>query len=389
MKNREINHVLEKMPRSGIRRIMDKAIEIDPSQQEIIHLEVGQPHEPTSKIICEAASKAALSGFTKYTQNAGFIDLRKAIKNKFEANKIHITEDNIFITPGATYAVSIAIGTLINHGDEVLVPDPGYPNFAAAVRHYGGIVKYYTLLEDNNFQIDFDNLKSLITNKTKLVIINSPSNPTGAVLSNEQIKKLVDFTLKNNLWLLSDEVYEAYVYSGSHVSPLSFPNTEHVVAVFSFSKSYNMTGLRVGYIVSKNKAVCDSLLKAQELYISSAPSISQMAALDALKYCDKEVEALKNKFQKKLKLALDLLGGDIGYIPQGAFYILIDISKTGLSSNDFADFLLKTEKVAVAPGITFGPTSDKYIRIALTAEMGPLEEGIKRIKRSLDKYKGV
>lgn len=390
MINKNINLVIHDMPRSGIRRIMDKAIELDPEQKEIIHLEVGQPQEPTSKLICDALSKAALDGFTKYTQNAGFLDLRRAIKNKLnDFDNIQVTEDNIFVTPGATYGVSIAVGTLINHGDEVLVPDPGYPNFSSVVRHYGGTVKYYTLEEKNGFQIDFDNLNSLVSDKTKLLIINSPSNPTGAVLSKNQIKKLVEFTAHNNIWLLSDEVYETYVYSGKHISPLSFPNYDHVIGVYSFSKTYNMTGLRVGYVVSKNKIVCNGLLKAQELYISCAPSISQMAAIDALKYGGKEVVSLKNKFQMKLNLALNLLGDDIKYIPQGAFYILIDISKTGLSSNEFADVLLETEKVAVAPGATFGPSADKYIRIALTAETKLLEEGIKRIKKILYTHKIV
>ena len=388
MGEKNINLIIDKIPRSGIRRIMDKAIELDPNQKEIIHLEVGQPQEPTSKIIRNAVSKAALNGFTKYTQNAGFLDLRLAIKEKLKKNNIFVTEDNIFVTPGATYGVSIAIGTLINHGDEVLVPDPGYPNFSAVVRHYGGVVKYYTLKEEEHFQINFDELKKLVTDKTKLIIINSPSNPTGAVLSQEKIKKLVDFTSKNNIWLLSDEVYESYVYSGEHVSPLSFSDSDHVIGIYSFSKSYNMTGLRVGYIVSKNEGVCAGLLKAQELYISSAPSVSQMAAITTLKFCDDEMENLKNKFKTKLNTALEILGNNINYVPEGAFYILINISKTGLSSNEFADILLEKEKVAVAPGITFGPTSNKYIRVALTAEIALLREGLKRIKKCLYEHGG-
>jgi aspartate aminotransferase/aminotransferase len=298
-----------------------------------------------------------------------------------------VKEDNIFVTPGATYGVSITVGTLINHGDEVLVPDPGYPNFAAITRHYGGIVKHYTLREEDNFQIDFDEIKKLVTDKTKLIIINSPSNPTGAVLSSKQVKNLVDFTFEKNIWLLSDEVYESYVYSGEHISPLSFSNADNVIGIYSFSKSYNMTGLRVGYVVSRNENVCSGLLKAQELYISSAPSISQMAAVNTLKFCDEEMASLKNNFKTKLQISLNILGNDVKYVPEGAFYILINISETGLSSNKFADALLENEKVAVAPGITFGPSSDKFIRIALTAEEKVLEEGLKRIKRYLNQYR--
>lgn len=386
MVNKNINLTIKEMPRSGIRRIMDKAIELDPKQKEIIHLEVGQPQEPTSMKICNAISDAALKGFTKYTQNAGYLDLRTAIKEKLRKTNILVTEDNIFVTPGATYGVAIVVGVILNHGDEVIVPDPGYPNFASVARHYGGVVRYYTLKEEDNFQINLDGIKKLVNDKTKLVIINSPSNPTGAVLTKEQIKELVDFTHENNIWLLSDEVYESFVYSGSHISPLAFQNNDHVIGIFSFSKSYNITGLRIGYIISKNESLCNSLLKAQELYISCAPSISQMAAIDALKLCDEEVESLRNKFKSKLNLALKLLEDDIKYVPQGAFYLLIDISKTGLTSNEFADTLLEKYKVAVAPGITFGPTSDKYIRVALTADVGLLEEGINRIKKCLNEF---
>ena len=387
MRDKEINRVINKMPRSGIRRIMDKAIEIDPEQKEIIHLEVGQPQEPTSKMIRDSASKAALDGFTKYTQNAGFFDLRIAIKEKLAKNNIFVTENNIFVTPGATYGVSITVGVLLNHGDEVLVPDPGYPNFAAAVRHYGGTVKYYTLKEEENFQINLNELKEIATDKTKLIIINSPSNPTGAVLTKEQIKEIVDFTHEHNIWLLSDEVYESFVYAREHVSPLEFSNTDHVIGVYSFSKSYNMTGLRVGYIVTKNETVCNALIKAQELYISSAPSISQMAAIDSLKKGAKEVANLKNTFRSKMDLALKILDDDVKYNPEGAFYILVNIERTGLSSNEFADILLDKEKVAVAPGATFGPSSDKFIRIALTAEEKKLEEGLKRVKRCLNEHR--
>jgi aspartate aminotransferase/aminotransferase len=382
---RNINSVIKNMPRSGIRRIMDYAIKLDPTQKNIIHLEVGQPEDATSDIICYAASKAALDGYTKYTQNAGDLELRKIIKDMLQKKKVNVSEDNIFVTPGATFGVSISIGVIINQDDEVLVPDPGYPNFAAAVRHYGGIVKYYTLKEEDNFRLDFNNLKSLVTNKTKLIIINSPSNPTGTVLSIKNIKDLINFTYKNNIWLLTDEVYESFIYSKEYISPLSFPYSDHVIGVYSFSKTYNMTGLRVGYIVSKNGDICNGLLKAQELYISCAPSISQKAAIDALKLCEHEVECLRNKFKTKLDIALDLLGDAVKYVPDGAFYILIDISKTGLSSDEFADILLETEKVAVAPGSTFGPSADKYIRISLTADIELLKEGIRRIKKYLNK----
>lgn len=383
---RTINSVLSHLPRSGIRRITDRVMELNQGdgRDPVIHLGLGQPQEPTPRAICEAVSEAALKGFTKYTLNAGWLELRKAVQEKLgRFNRTEAGLDDIFVTPGATYGVSIVVGTLINPGDEVLVPDPGYPNFASAVLHYGGKVRYYTLEESRGFQIDFSALHSLVTPRTKLLIVNSPSNPTGAVFSEDQICRLVEFTSKRNLWLLSDEVYEAFVYSGRHVSPLSYPNTDHVLGVYSFSKTYNMTGLRVGYIVTRNKTLHQSLINAQELYISSAPSVSQAAALRALQVCEREVEELRRRFHEKRDLALSLLETEVRYVPQGAFYILIDIRKTGLTSDQFADLLLEKSRVAVAPGATFGPSSDKYIRIALTAEKLLLKEGVQRIKELL------
>jgi aspartate/methionine/tyrosine aminotransferase len=288
------------------------------------------------------------------------------------------------VTPGATYGVTVTLGVLINPGDEVLVPDPGYPNFASAARMYGGIVRYYTLEERGGFQIDFGHLSSLVSSKTKVIIINSPSNPTGSVLNREQINKLVAFTRDRGIWLVSDEVYEYFVFCGHHVSPLQFEACEHVIGIFSLSKSYNITGLRIGYTVATSSVLCDGLLKAQELYISSAPAISQMAAIYALESGASAVETLFREFKEKKDLAVAELRGLLEYEPQGAFYILINIARSGMTSNEFADRLLEREKVAVAPGLAFGPSCDSYIRIALTPDPEKLIEGIRRIKRMLN-----
>ncbi len=387
MERKEINKIISETPRSGIRRIMDKAISMDPEKKEIIHLEVGEPQEPTAEIIKKAAAKAALDGWTKYTQNAGYIGLRKAIVKKLkEQNGVKVTEDNIFVTPGATYAVSIAIGAVINHEDEVLVPDPGYPNFPVAVKHYGGIPKFYSSDMDDGFKIDVKGLEKLVTKKTKMLVVNSPSNPTGAIVPEEDWKKMVEFAKRHNLWVLTDEVYEKWIFEGKHFSPMSLENTDDIIGIYSFSKSYNMTGFRVGYIVTRAPELCASLIKAQELYISAAPAISQITAIEAMEKAEKEADELVKSYKFKLNRVLDILGKHVGYKPQGAFYVLIDVSKTGMLSNEFADKLLMEEKVAVAPGATFGPSADKYIRITLAAPVEELEKGVTRIKRFLEKY---
>lgn len=376
------NSVLLEMPRSGIRRITEKVLAMDHGQEKVIHLGFGEPQEPTPAGICRAASRASLNGLTKYTLNAGLAELRKELKVKLKrVNRVDVDEEDIFVTPGATYGVSIAVSALINPGDEALVPDPGYPNFASSVLHYGGRVKYYVLKEEGGFQIDFKRLAGLVSKRTRLLIANSPSNPTGAVFSADQVRRLVEFCARRGLWLISDEVYEAFIYSGAHVSPLSCRGHDRVLGVYSFSKTYNMTGFRVGYIVATDRRLHKSLVNAQELYISSAPTASQVAALHALRFGDSDVERLRKSFHEKRDRVLRILAEEVRYVPEGAFYIMVDVSKTGLSSDGFADQLLAKKRVAVVPGATFGPSSDRFIRIALTAECAHLEEGARRIRQ--------
>jgi len=386
------NKVLNRLPRSGIRRIADRFTELKQAthSHSIIHLGLGESQEPTPEPIRQAISRAATNGYTKYTPNAGIYELRHALSCKLaQRNGIHVEADDICITPGATYGVTFVIGSLINPGDEVLVPDPGYPNFAAAVQHYGGKVVYYRLKENNGYQVDIDHLASLITEKTRILIINSPSNPTGAVISQEVMSELVQLTRQNDMWLVSDEVYEAFTYSKKHVSPLTFQDTQHVIGVFSFSKTYNMAGLRVGYIVTTNKQLHTIFIKAQEIYISCAPSVSQFAALEALKSCNSYTEALKKRFRTKRDLALKIFKNDVPYIPQGAYYLLLNIARTGLTSDVFADRLLDTKQVAIAPGLTFGPSSDPYIRIALTPEIKKVEKGLNRIREFVNAFRPI
>src|SRR2546425_532000 len=384
---RTVNKILGSLPRSGIRRLTDEVLRINQNGGQAIQLGFGQPHEPVHRAVCEAIMKAAESRKTAYTENAGSPPLRRAIVAKLKArNAIEVNLEEVLVTPGATYGVTTAVGCLINPGDDVLVPDPGYPNFAPAVRHYGGIARFYPLTEKAGYQPDLDRLVGQITPATKMIIINSPGNPTGAVIQAHLVKQLIEITAHYNLWLLSDEVYESYVYDGRHVSPLSFPESEHVVGVYSFSKTYNMTGLRVGYVVARDKDFLKAFLNAQELYISCAPSTSQAAAYCALTACDEYVEVMRRTYKQKRDLTISLLGDYVKQRPEGAFYVLVDISFTGLTSDQFADLLLQEKQVAVAPGATFGPGSDKYIRVAFTPSTDLLSIGLQRLKEFLDEW---
>jgi aspartate/methionine/tyrosine aminotransferase len=381
-----VNDVLGTLPRSGIRRLTDQVMGSQ-GMEDAIQLGFGQPQEATDDLIRTAIIKATEERTLGYTENAGMRALRDAIARKLAVhNHIDTDVDSIFVTPGATYGVAVTIGCLINPGDEVLVPDPGYPNFSAAVRHYGGVVKFYELREETGFLPDLNELSALISPATKVIIINSPGNPTGAVIGADMMEQLVRLTRERGLWLISDEVYETYVYGCRHVSPLSFPGSNHVVGLYSFSKSYNITGLRVGYVVTRHPALRRALLNAQELYISCAPSISQMAALQALTDGSAYLDAMRSAYQQKRDLVMNALGPYGGRRPQGAFYLLVNIGFTGLHSDEFADRLLNDKHVVVAPGATFGPTSDKYIRIAFTPRVEKLQAGLTRLINFLSQW---
>jgi len=381
-----VNDVLGTLPRSGIRRLTDQVMG-SRDMDDAIQLGFGQPQEATDDLIREAIIKATEERTLGYTENAGMPALRDAIVTKLAVrNHIETDSESIFVTPGATYGVAVTIGCLINPGDEVLVPDPGYPNFAAAVHHYGGVVKFYQLRQDTGFVPDLNELAALISPATKALIINSPGNPTGAVIDAGMMEQLVRLTRERGLWLVSDEVYETYVYGCRHVSPLSLSGSDHVVGLYSFSKSYNITGLRVGYVVTRHPALRRALLNAQELYISCAPSISQYAALQALADGGAYPEAMRAVYQQKRDLVMNMLGPYAGRRPEGAFYLLVDIGFTGLHSDEFADRLLRDTHVVVAPGATFGPSSDQYIRIAFTPQVEKLRAGLTRLKQFLSQW---
>ena len=379
MSLRPINTYIQSMQRSGIRRIMDSA-----TSPDILHLEVGQPDfptpEPAIRAACEAASeKKGL--YTRYTPNMGYLSLRRSLTKKLkEENNIITTENQILVTPGANYGIMIVFSVLLNKGDEVLVPDPGYVNYTHLPPQYGGVVARYPLHAHDGFVHRIEAIAENITPKTKVIVHNSPSNPTGSVCSELYVKKLVEIARSHNLYILSDETYEHIVFDGKHFSPAQYDTDGRVVSIFSFSKSYAMTGWRVGYIVS-NELISGALVKQQELYVSCAPSISQIAAEAALGVDHQHINKMVEHYRRRRDIAMDILKKHRlhSYTPQGAFYVLIDISSTGMDSDTFADSLLSDQQVALAPGATFGPTAGKYVRVSLAADDKVVADGLEKV----------
>jgi aspartate aminotransferase/aminotransferase len=371
-----------RMPISGIRLVMDLAAKIP----DAIHLEVGQPNFRTPEHIIEAAHRAALDGYTAYTPNAGFTSLRELCAEKVRTeNGIAATVDNVLITVGSEGAVASAFVALVDPGDEVLVPEPGWTNYAMLTHARGATPVPYYVHENEGFVPTVEEIESRITDRTKLLVINTPANPTGVVLPEATIRAMVELANRRNLYVLSDEAYEKLVFDGEHVSPARFDTEGRVVTAFSFSKSYAMTGWRVGYAVAP-ASVVRLMILLQEPYYSCAPSVSQKAAEAAItgpQDCVREMTAAYGRRQSAVVEALRDTGR-IGYRPTGAFYVLVNIADMGLDSFELAKDILEKKRVAVAPGATFGDTAGKYIRISVATHDDAVREGARRIREYLD-----
>ncbi|MDW8098067.1 MAG: pyridoxal phosphate-dependent aminotransferase [Anaerolineae bacterium] len=374
------------MPRSGIRVILDMASRFS----EVIHLEIGQPDFSTPEHIIAAALQAAQQGFTKYTPNAGLLSLREAIVEKVRReNNLSASMENVVVTTGGMGGLYSAFTALLEPGDEVLIPDPGYPNYTMVTQLCRARAIYYPLDAANGFQPCLEVLPRLVTPRTKALVVNSPSNPTGSVIPVEGMAALVAFAHEHDLYLISDECYEKIIFDARHVSPASLDNEGRVLSIFSFSKTYAMTGWRVGYAIVPQE-IAAIFIKLQEATVACASSVSQKAAEAALKGPQDCVEIMVNAYRRRRDRAIAMLRehGLVTYVPQGAFYLLVDISESGWSSEEFAQNLLAHERVAVAPGRTFGPSGDRYIRISLAAREEELETGLERLCKYVNRTKG-
>jgi len=365
------------MPKSRIREIMHIAMEMD----DVIHLEVGEPDFQTPEHIVESACIAARSGFTKYTPNAGMLSLREAIVDKVRKyNGIPASVENVTVTASGVCAIATSLMALMDDGDEILIPDLSWPDYDMIIAVNGWTQKRYPLLKDKGFLPDMSALREQITDRTKVIMLNSPSNPTGAVFPKEIQKEFYEVAREYDLYLISDETYDQLVFEGEHVSPAIYDTEGRVISIFSFSKVYAMTGWRVGYIIaspSLSKLIAD----IQEPYVSCACTVSQKAAESALRGPQNCLKTMIESYKKRRDIAVEILKANnmFVYSPQGTIYMLIDISRSGMNSYDFAMSLLYEKRVAVSPGDTFGQSGKDYIRICFAASEDDLKKGLNRI----------
>ena len=375
---KSLNPTVVQMPRSGIRVVLDEANKLE----DVCHLEIGQPDLPTPPHIVEAAVAAARQGYTGYTPNAGFPSLRQAFAERLnEERGLRIDPEQVVVTVGAMGAIFSALCATVAPGDEVLIPDPGYPNYLMPVRLLGATSVRYPLDAGAGFALQADAIRERIGPRTKAIIINSPSNPTGAMIDRAELEAVIELVQKHGLYLISDEAYAHVCFGKPHLTPLGYNAGEHVIAVYSCSKTYSMTGWRVGFAVSSLE-IARLLSKLQEVYVACAPSVSQKAAEAALRGSQECVEAMAKTYWRRRDLALRLCDdyGLVAVPPQGAFYLLIALPAQGdKDSTAYALQLLAQKHVAVAPGRTFGPSGEGFVRIALCAPENAIQEGLKRI----------
>lgn len=357
--------------------------------KDVIHLEVGQPDFPTPDNIVEATCQYIKKGYTKYVPNAGMGELRQAVARYFEKKTGTKTgKQNILITPGAVFSIATAFLAVLEPGDDVLIPDPGWPNYSmtASIAHAKPI--YYNLLPEFNFLPDIEEIEKLITPRTKILLICNPSNPTGQVYDSEIMERLLKIAQKHDLYVLSDEVYSEITFDKEFRSALSFDKDERTIIVSGMSKSYSMTGYRVGFTRARADYI-KIAAKLQEAFVACVSGFSQLASVEGLEGSQDSVHKMCAAYKKRRDLVIEILKENnlYKYTPGGAFYLLIDISSTGMDSKEFAYRLLEEKKVAVAPGSTFGNVTKNYIRISFASSVGDIKRGLQKICEMIGDYK--
>ncbi|MEM4157175.1 MAG: pyridoxal phosphate-dependent aminotransferase [Candidatus Methanomethylicaceae archaeon] len=369
---------------SGTLKAMAKAKELQSMGVKVIQLDVGEPDFPTPDNIVRAAKEALDSGFTHYTPSPGIPELREAIAYKLkEENKLDVNKDNIVVTPGSKQAIFYAVMALIDEGDEVIIPTPAWPSYMEIVTVAGGRVREVPSMPD--FSINIEGIKESITDRTKLIIINSPNNPTGYVMSRKEISELAEIVADRSVFVLSDEIYEKLIYEREHISIGSMPGMdEKTITINGFSKAYAMTGWRLGYLAAP-KHLASAINKLQQHSASCPSSFAQKAALEALKP-ETPVRPMVEEFRRRRDYicnALEKLSFFKFTRPPGAFYLFPNISATKMKSGNFCDLLLEKGGVSTTPGEHFGGYDD-HIRISYANSMENLAEAVSRIEMVLE-----
>ena len=372
------------MKESAIRSMFNKAKKIP----GLVNLGIGEPDLNTPEEIIEEGSKALRSGKTKYTSNAGIIELRTEIAKHLNRYDLSVNpEDEIIVTVGGMGALALCLLVTITPGDEVLLQDPQWINHFSQIKFCGGMPILVPVYEENEFKVSSESIKKRITNRTKILMLNSPNNPTGTVLDYNDLKDIAKLAKEYDLLVVSDEVYSTFVYDGvKHHSIASIDGMqERTIVINSFSKSFAMTGWRIGF-ASGNKSIIEKMAMLQENLVACVNASSQYAAIKALSIFNK-TDKMIEIYRKKRNLIVDGLNSIRGiscYKPKGSFYVFPNVKKIGKNSETVAHEFLEKAKVVTIPGSTFGPHGEGYLRISYANSVENLREAVKRIKKHIE-----
>jgi aspartate aminotransferase len=372
--------------------VLARAKALERQGKEIIHLEIGEPDFDTPKNIKEAAVKALYAGYTHYVPAAGIPELREAIAEYIsKTRKIPVDPEEVVVTPGAKPIMFFAILACVDRGEEVLYPNPGFPIYESMINFVGAKPVPIPLLEENDFRLDHEYVKEKITKKTKMIILNSPENPTGGVLTKDDLKVIADcIANRDDVLVLSDEIYSRIIYEGTHESIASLPGMkEKTIILDGFSKTYAMTGWRLGYGVMR-KDIAEKITQLMVNSNSCTCAFVQMAGVEALKGPQDSVEKMVAEFRKRREVIVEGLNNIKGITckkPKGAFYVFPNIKGIGKKSKEFSDYLLNEAGVAVLPGTSFGKYGEGYLRISFANSVENIKKALDRISKAVEKLR--
>lgn len=383
---------MDYLPFSEIRVMMEKATQMQKNGEDVIHMEIGRPDFDTPEVIKQAAYKSLENGNVFYTSNYGTPELRQAIADKLKRdNNIDYKAEEILVTIGVGEGTYAAVAAFTEPGDEILVPDPVWLNYIHVPNFFGTVPVSYKLKEENDYQIDLNEIEGLITPKTKMLVINTPGNPTGVVQSMATLEKLADIAKKHDLIVVSDEIYEKLVYDGAkHVSIAALPGMkERTITLNGFSKCYSMTGWRLGYVAAPVEFI-KAMVRVHAYINTCAPSFVQEAGITALEKAEPDVQEMVKEYQRRRDYAVSAINAIDGLsckTPGGAFYIFVNIKSLGKTSAEMADYLLETAKIAAVPGSAFGPQGEGYVRLSYACSYERIVEAMERMKKAVEALK--
>lgn len=380
---------MNRMAPSGIRKVNEKALAMERAGERVLHFEIGRPDFDTPEYIKRAAEQALADGKVHYTSNFGLMELRQAIADKLKReNNVDYTASEVLVTVGLSEAVFAVLATILEEGDEILVPDPVWLNYINVPNLLGAKAVTYGLTEETGFQMNLEEVKAKITPKTRAIVIITPNNPTGGVLSEDVLKELAEIAVSNDLMVISDEVYERLVYDGAkHISIASLPGMkERTFTMNGMSKAYAMDGWRLGYVAAPEEYIL-AMNKFHQHNTTCAPNFVQVAAIAALNEEGDEVKEMVKEYQRRRDYAVKAINEIPGLhceCPKGAFYIFINCQSLNMKSADLSAYLLEEAKIALVPGDVFGPGGEGYLRMSFANSYDNIVEGCAQLKKAVE-----